>query len=141
MKVLFDFFPVILFFVAYKWLGMSIAIAITIVTILIQLVISWIKHRHIEPMQWITALLITVLGGFSLLYHNELFFKWKPTAVNWTFALVFLGNRFVESETVNSTHDGKKCKITGIGLVTPQHGVDFVFHHHGCRKSLRRLSL
>ena len=95
MKLLFDFFPVILFFISYKLYGMYIAIVIAMAAIVLQLAVFWIKHRRFETMQLITAALIIVLGGISLLFHNELFFKWKPTAVNWIFALLFIGSQLI----------------------------------------------
>ena len=37
---------------------------------------------------------MVVLGGLTLLIRDEIFFKWKPTGVNWLFAAVFLGSQF-----------------------------------------------
>ena len=74
---------------------MSTAIIVAMLAIVLQLAVSWIKQRRFETMQLITAALIIVLGGISLLFHNELFFKWKPTAVNWIFALLFMGSNLI----------------------------------------------
>jgi intracellular septation protein len=95
MKLLFDFFPVILFFIAFKLYGMSVGIIVAMVAVTVQLAAFWLRHRHFETMQLITAGLIISLGGISLLYHNELFFKWKPTAVNWIFAVVFIASQWI----------------------------------------------
>lgn len=102
-KVLFDFFPIILFFVAYKAFsdpdnlkqGILVATAVAIVASIIQVGWMWIKNRKVENMHLVTLALIVVLGGLTLLLQDEMFIKWKPTAVNWLFGLTFLGSQFI----------------------------------------------
>lgn len=100
MKFLFDLFPVLLFFIAYKLDGIYVATAVLIVTSLAQVAWLWFRHRRIEKMPLITALLVLVLGGATLLLHDETFVKWKPTVVNWLFALAFLGSQFIGDKTL-----------------------------------------
>lgn len=118
MKFFFDLLPVILFFVAFKFYpdvvaaeqslcvsglcipgGESGAIyAATIVAILVSLLqVSWmwIKHRRVENMHLITLGLIVVLGGATLAFQDEMFIKWKPTLVNWAFAIGFLASEWI----------------------------------------------
>jgi len=95
MKFLFDFFPVVLFFVVFKFYGIYIATAVAIAASIVQVTAYWLKHRRCESMHIITLALIVVLGGATLMLHNELFIKWKPTGINWAFALVLLGSHFV----------------------------------------------
>lgn len=95
MKLLFDFFPIFLFFIAFKWFGIYIATAVTMVGSLLQVSIYWLKHRKFEGLHLITLAIVVLLGGTTLLLHNELFIKWKPTAIYWTFALSFLGSQFI----------------------------------------------
>lgn len=95
MKLLFDFFPIILFFVAFKFYGIYTATAVAIAATLAQVGYSWIKQRKVEPMQWITLLLITVMGGLTLYFQDEQFIKWKPTVINWLFGIAFLGSQFI----------------------------------------------
>ena len=90
MKLLFDFFPIMLFFLAYKFFGIYIATAAAILASIGQVSGFWLKNRRLEKMHVITLVLIVVLGGATLLLHNEMYIKWKPTAINWVFALVFL---------------------------------------------------
>lgn len=94
MKFLLDFFPVLLFFIAYKLYGIFVATAVAIMASFIQVLAVWIKHRRLEKMHVITLLLIILLGGATLILQNEVFIKWKPTAVNWLFALAFLLSQF-----------------------------------------------
>jgi intracellular septation protein len=100
MKFLFDLLPVLLFFVAYKLDGIYVATAVLIVASLAQVAWLWFRHRRVEKMPLITALLVLVLGGATLLLHDETFVKWKPTVVNWVFALVFLGSQFIGGKTL-----------------------------------------
>ncbi len=95
MKFLFDLLPVILFFIAYKVYGIYPAIVVIMVATGIQVGISWLRHRKVEKMHLITLALVMVLGGATLLLHDKAFFMWKPSVVNWLFALAFLGSHFI----------------------------------------------
>ena len=86
MKFLFDMFPVILFFVAFKMWGIYEATAIAIAATVVQIGWVWFKHKKVEPMQWVTLGVIVVFGGATLILHNETFIKWKPTVLYWLFA-------------------------------------------------------
>jgi len=93
MKLLFDFLPIVIFFIAYKFYGIYVATGAAIGISLIQVVIHWVRHRHVPTLQWVSLLLLIVLGGGTLLLHNEMLIKWKPTALNWAFAIAFLGTQ------------------------------------------------
>ncbi|MCG6886228.1 MAG: septation protein IspZ [Proteobacteria bacterium] len=96
MKFLFEFLPIALFVIVYKvYDDMFIATAVFMVVFAIQLGFYWLKHRRLEKMHIITLVLVTVLGGATLLFQNKDFFMWKPTAVNWAFGLAFLGSQFI----------------------------------------------
>ncbi len=95
MKFLFDFFPILLFFIAYKLYGIYPATAVAIGASFLQVAAFWLKNRRFENMHLITLGLIVVLGGATLLLQDKTFFMWKPTAVNWLFAVVFLGSQFI----------------------------------------------
>jgi intracellular septation protein len=97
VKLLFDLFPVLLFFIAYKVSGGDVytATAVAIVAGVIQVGLVWLRRRRLESMHLITLGLLIVFGGATLLLHDETFIKWKPTVVNWLFAAVFLGSHFI----------------------------------------------
>jgi intracellular septation protein len=90
MKLLFDLFPVILFFVTFKFAGVFAATAAAIVATFAQ--VAWVKHRHgkVDTMLWVSLGIITVFGGATLLLHDETFIKWKPTVLYWFFAAALL---------------------------------------------------
>jgi intracellular septation protein len=111
VKILFDLFPIILFFVAYQfgashpadasaWLaalgitlegdakpGVYLATVVAIAATFMQIAWAWIKYRKIDTMLWVSLALIVVFGGATLLLHDETFIKWKPTVLYWLFAL------------------------------------------------------
>ena len=88
MKFLFDLFPVILFFAAFKLGDIYLATGVAIAATFLQIGWSWFRHRKVENMMWISLAIISVFGGMTLLLHDETFIKWKPTVLYWTFALV-----------------------------------------------------
>lgn len=92
MNFFFDFFPLILFFVAYKFAGLYAATATGIVATICQ--IGWLKFRKkkIDTMLWISLVTIVVFGGATLLLQDETFIKWKPTVLYWAFALLLSGS-------------------------------------------------
>ncbi|WP_127477386.1 septation protein A [Sulfurivermis fontis] len=100
MKLLFDLFPVLLFFLAYKLHDIYVATAVAIVAAFVQVGWFWWRHRRFETMHLVTLGLIAVLGGATLWLHNEEFIKWKPTVVNWLFGAAFLGSRFIGRKTL-----------------------------------------
>ena len=81
MKLLFDFFPLILMFVAYKAYDIYVATAVAIVATILQ--VAYLKYRgkKVEPMMWIGLGVIVVAGGATIIFKNEMFVKWKPTAI------------------------------------------------------------
>lgn len=122
MKLLFDLFPVILFFAAFKLAGLDpaaaqawaqqllgplmrdgavppgqgpilIATAIAIVASLAQ--VGWLlaRGRRVEPMLWISVGVILVFGGATIWLHDETFIKWKPTILYWLFGAILLVGR------------------------------------------------
>ncbi len=95
MKFLFDFFPILLFFIAYKFFGIYTATATAIVATLVQVGIVWLRQRRVEKMHLFTLAIILVFGGATLYLQDPLFIKWKPTVAYWLFALVLLGSHFV----------------------------------------------
>jgi len=100
MKLLFDLFPVILFFIAYKTYDIYVATAVIIVASILQVGYVYLKQGRIEKMHIITLVLVLLLGGLTLILQDETFIKWKPTIVNWGFALIFLGSHYIGQKPI-----------------------------------------
>jgi len=96
MQALLDFLPVVAFAVSY-WITKDFytAILVIMVAVTVQVVVTYAFKRHVPKMVLISAGMVIVLGGISLLLKNDLIFKWKPTVLNWAFGLVFLGSQFI----------------------------------------------
>jgi intracellular septation protein len=90
MKFLFDLFPVILFFVAFKLFGIYTATAVAIAATFVQIGWVWYRRRKVDNMLWVSLGVIVVFGGATLLLHDETFIKWKPTVLYWLFGAALL---------------------------------------------------
>lgn len=95
MKFLFDLFPVILFFAAFKFFGIFTATAVAIVATLAQIVYVKIRHGKVDKMLLISGLIITVFGGATLLLKDPTFIQWKPSILYWLFATGLLGAQWL----------------------------------------------
>jgi intracellular septation protein len=140
MHFLIEFFPVIIFFVAYKFYAQipvhiiesvntlmpvtltpgsvtdSIYFATLIAIIIsgITVIAQFLKNREINKNQALTFVLFIIFGGATLLLRDPVFIKWKPSAINLIFALVFLGSAFI----------GKKPlveRLLGNAISAPRH--------------------
>lgn len=122
MKLLFDFFPIILFFISYHqaefiinntFIGQLIdpakedfiaativATGIAIAASFIQVALHWFKTHKFEKMHLFSLGLITVLGGITIAFGNPAFVQWKPTVLNWLFAAVFLSSMYIGKESL-----------------------------------------
>lgn len=83
MKLLIDFFPIILFFVAFKVWGIYAATAVAIAATVLQIAYLRFRNGRVEPMQWVSLGVIVLFGGATLLAESETFIKWKPTVLYW----------------------------------------------------------
>lgn len=122
MKQLFDFFPILLFFIIYKFYldlpdelilsvnsafpfmqlepgeakhAIYLATLTAIIATALQVAMTAIVSKRVEKMHIITLILLVVFGGATLLLKDPVFIKWKPTAINWLFGAVFLGSQFI----------------------------------------------
>jgi intracellular septation protein len=122
MKQLLDFLPIALFFIIFKFyldlpdeliIGINdllpmmaltpgesgdaiyLATLIAIVATLIQVALSALIVKKVEKMPIITLVLLIVFGGATLALKDPVFIQWKPTAINWLFAFVFLASQFI----------------------------------------------
>ena len=90
MKLLFDLFPVILFFVAFKTFDIYTATAVAIAATVAQIIWTKFRHGKVDTMLWVSFAIIAVFGGATLLLHDETFIKWKPTVLYWLFSAILL---------------------------------------------------
>ncbi|MFT6047430.1 MAG: intracellular septation protein [Arenicella sp.] len=125
MKQLFDFLPIVLFFIVYKFFldlpdgliisvnsllpvmaltpgnesdAIYLATLVAIIATIIQVAFSAILLKKVEKMPIITLFLLVIFGGATLLLKDPLFIQWKPSAINWLFGFGFLLSQFIGSK-------------------------------------------
>lgn len=98
MKVLFDFFPIVLFFISYKWFGIYTATGIAMAASLGQVLFYRLKFQKFETVHLVSLAIILVLGSATLLFQNPWFIKWKPTGIYWLSAIVFFYTSYLGSK-------------------------------------------
>jgi len=117
-KLLFDLFPVILFFAVFKLAGKDpdaaqawassfgyladaaqmpvlLATAVAIAATMVQIIWTKFRHGKVDTMLWVSFAIIAVFGGATLLLHDETFIKWKPTVLYWLFSVILLVSNVV----------------------------------------------
>lgn len=103
MKFLFDLFPVLLFFLAFKLAGIYVATGVAIAATFAQIGWVWHRHRKVDTMLWVSLAIVSIFGGATLLLHDETFIKWKPTILYWLFAgSLFLGPLLFKKNLIRS---------------------------------------
>ena len=111
MQLLFDFFPVIAFFVAYKLTDIYVATGVIIVAVILQTAIQWVRFRKVSSMALISGGLVLVFGGLTLFIHDEAFIKWKVTIVNWLFSAGFIATMFFGERTLIERMLGENVQL------------------------------
>lgn len=100
MKFLYDLFPLLLFFAAFKFYDIYVATAVAIAASFVQVAVHWMRTRRFETMHLVTLAVIVVFGGMTLWLRDDTFIKWKPTLVYWILAGLVLGSQLVGRRTL-----------------------------------------
>lgn len=108
MKLLFDLFPLLLFFAAFKLYDIYVATAVAIAASLVQVGVQWFKQRRLETMPLITLGILLVFGGLTLALRDDTFIKWKPTLVYWVLSALTLASQWVGRATLIERLMGKQ---------------------------------
>ncbi|MDQ6989154.1 MAG: septation protein A [Mariprofundaceae bacterium] len=100
MKMMIDFLPVALFFGAYYAADIFVATGVLIIACTLQTLAFRLWKGYFEKSHVITLLLVAVFGGLTLFLHDEMFIKWKPSVINWLFAVVFIGSMWIGDKSI-----------------------------------------
>ncbi|MCS1371818.1 septation protein A [Serratia marcescens] len=111
MKQFLDFLPLIVFFAFYKLYDIYVASGALIVATALALVFTWVKYRKVEKMTLITFLMVLVFGTLTLVFHNDLFIKWKVTVIYALFALALLISQWVLKKPLVQRMLGKELTL------------------------------
>lgn len=100
LNFLYEFLPIVLFFVAFKLYGIYVATVVGIVATGLQLIITTLWKKRIDKKQLLTLIIFAVFGGMTLYFHNPIFVKWKPSIIFWIFGTILLLSHFVGKKTL-----------------------------------------
>lgn len=111
MKFFIDLLPVIIFFVVYKYTDIFYATFSAIIASIFLAITTYIIKKKIEKMVLINTLLITILGGLTILLKDNTFIMWKPTAIYWLFALVLIVSQLLFKKNLMKQMLGKQVTL------------------------------
>ncbi len=114
MKQIIELIPIVLFFTVYQMDGQSInllgwhyqidgifsATEVLILATIVQVVLTRLITGHLEKRLLLLLGAVTIFGGATLVFRNELFIQWKPTIFNWVLAVIFLGSQWFSGKTI-----------------------------------------
>ncbi len=114
LKIALDIGPLFLFFFANARAGLFVATGVFMVAVLLALVVSYALTRHVAMMPVVTAAVVLVFGGLTLILHDDTFIKMKPTIIYSVFAAMLAGGlifkkQFLEivfDQVFHLTHEG-----------------------------------
>ncbi|STX28534.1 intracellular septation protein [Legionella beliardensis] len=95
MKFLYEIFPIVLFFLAFKFYDIYLATYVGIIATAIQVIMTRLIQKKWDKVQLFTLLTFVVFGGLTLYLRDPIFIKWKPSIIFWTFALLILVSHFI----------------------------------------------
>lgn len=117
MKSLLDFAPVALLIgVYFVTKNMVLATAFMVGASIIALLLTRLFWPPVEKKQWITFAVLLIFGGLTVYFNNGLFIKWKPTIINWVFALILTASHLIWKQNLIK----KLFDATGMDLDMPQ---------------------
>jgi intracellular septation protein len=111
MKFFIDLLPVIIFFVVYKYTDIFYATFSAIIVSIFLAITTYLIKKKIEKMVLINTLLITILGGLTILLKDNTFIMWKPTAIYWLFALVLIVSQLLFKKNLMKQMLGKQVNL------------------------------
>lgn len=116
VRLAFDLGPLAAFFVGYSLADFFIATAIFMVTLFASMAVSYLLTKHLPMMSIVSGIIVAVFGGLTLFFHDETFFRMKPTIIYALFGILLLGGLImgkpllaaVLGDAVDLTEDGWK---------------------------------
>jgi intracellular septation protein len=149
MNLLFDFLPIILFFIMYQWYGIYAATAVIILSTTLHFGLTLMMKNKVEKIQTFTLIAVVLFGGATLIHHDPLFIKWKPSIIYWVMSAAFLFSSFFGEKTlteklidtkinllpsnwhrINHLFSGFFCLMGGLNLYVAYHYNTHVWVHY-----------
>ena len=105
LKLVLDIGPLLLFFAANAKLGIYVATGVFMAAVLIALAVSYAMTRHVAIMPVVTAVVVLVFGGLTLVLHDDLFIKLKPTIIYVLFGGTLIGGLIFDKPLLGMVFD------------------------------------
>jgi intracellular septation protein len=140
MKLLFDFLPIVLFFVTFKyaegqkdWAAqfasdhfgflvsggivgpneapVLLATLVVIAATALQVLFFLLRGKKVDMMLWVSLAIVVALGGATVWFHSETFIKLKPSAVYWFMGLALWISQAVFGKNLLKAMMGKQLDL------------------------------
>ena len=111
MKFLLDFFPIALFFIGYKTMGLYAAIYAMIGATALQMLVTRFQTGKFEKTHLITFGLLVVFGGITLAIKDPAFIMWKVSVLYVVFALALILSMWIGEKTLLQRMLGKEMEL------------------------------
>jgi len=111
MKFLFEFLPILAFFIAFKTFDIYVATGVAIAITLLQMFWLKFKKQPITKMQIFNFLIILIFGGLTIFLHDKTFIMIKPTILYWSFALALAISFYFFKKNLIQIVLGKEIKF------------------------------
>ena len=99
-KIFFDFLPVFVFFITYKFTNIFIATIALIIATLLQVLYELVVYRKISTISLITFIAILIFGGATVYFGDEKLIKLKVTIINWLFSIILIYSSYFMKSTI-----------------------------------------
>lgn len=121
MKQFFDFFPVVLFVVAYYMSkDMILSTKVLLAASVVQIAVFWVWKRTVEKMHLGTFVVVLVMGSLTIFLDDPIFIIWKPSIVNWSVATVLLVSVLIKKNLVRKAVEGFLKQTPHLALNMPE---------------------
>jgi intracellular septation protein len=111
MQLLLDYIPIVIFIVAYFYKDIFFATGVLMIAMPVVLGLQWVMTKKLNRIYAASTALVLILGGFTLAFRNPTFLYWKPTVLNWAFALAFLGSQWIGDKPFVKRMLGSAAKL------------------------------
>ncbi|HGJ5876353.1 MAG TPA: septation protein A [Arsenophonus sp.] len=111
MRQLLDFIPLIVFFIVYKKVDIFYASGALMIATVLSMLANYLIYKKIEKSSLITLVIVIIFGGLTLIFHSDLFIKWKVTVIYAIFSLALLVSQFFTQKPLIQRMLGKEIYL------------------------------
>jgi intracellular septation protein len=117
MKQFVDLLPIALFVAVFFFFtdkDIYVSTAVLMLAVSFQVAFSYFKFKQVDKQTQVVFWVVMLFGGATLLFRNEIFIQWKPTIVNWLFAVALLTSQFIGDRNLIEKMLGSQLELPPI---------------------------